>query len=46
MYGILKNWIENREVYEEKKRILKETKNLLSGEDFSVASYMSQVIHE
>lgn len=46
MYGILKKWIENREVYEEKKRLLKETKNLLSGEDFSVASYMSQVIHE
>src|SRR5690554_591156 len=46
MYGILKSWIENQEIYQHKKMLLKETKKLLSGEDFSVPQYMSQVINE
>ncbi|MFA5582828.1 MAG: lipid-A-disaccharide synthase [Bacteriovoracaceae bacterium] len=46
MYGILKSWIENKDVYQQKKNLLKMTKNLLSGDDFSVPEYMSQVINE
>lgn len=46
MYGILKTWIDNKEIYEEKKSKLALTKSLLSGEDFSVPQYMSQVINE
>ncbi len=43
---VIKTWIENEKVYNNLKTSLKETKNLLSGEDFSVPLYMSQVIHE
>lgn len=42
----IKSWIENEKNYNEVKNTLKETKNLLSGEDFSVPAYMAQVIHE
>lgn len=43
---IIKSWTLNEKVYNELKVRLKETKNLLSGEDFSVPEYMAQVIHE
>jgi lipid-A-disaccharide synthase len=43
---VIRSWIDNETVYNELKSMLKETKNLLSGEDFSVPQYMSQVIHE
>lgn len=43
---IIKTWIENESVYNELKSTLKKTKELLSGEDFSVPEYMAQVIHE
>lgn len=46
MTRALKAWIESESAYNEVKATLKETKNLLTGEDFSVAQYMSQVIHE
>lgn len=46
MYSILKSWIENEKNYQQKKDLLKKTKELLSGEDFSVPQYMSQVINE
>lgn len=43
---VIRSWIDNETVYNELKSSLRETKNLLSGEDFSVPQYMSQVIHE
>jgi lipid-A-disaccharide synthase len=43
---VIKTWIENESVYNELKHKLRNTKNLLSGEDFSVPQYMSQVIYE
>ncbi len=43
---VIKSWIEDETVYNEKKATLKETKRLLSGDDFSVPQYMAQVIHE
>jgi lipid-A-disaccharide synthase len=43
---VIKSWIENESVYNEIKATLKETKKLLAGENFEVANYMSQVIHE
>ncbi|MGE3609906.1 MAG: lipid-A-disaccharide synthase [Bacteriovoracaceae bacterium] len=42
---VISSWIENEKLYNEIKSTLKETKNLLSGENFSVAAYMAQVIH-
>jgi lipid-A-disaccharide synthase len=42
----IRAWTTNENVYNEVKKTLKETKNLLSGEDFSVPQYMSQVINE
>jgi lipid-A-disaccharide synthase len=42
----LKLWIENEVVYTEIKSTLKKTKELLSGDDFSIPEYMAQVIHE
>lgn len=42
----LRTWIENESAYNEVKATLKKTKDLLSGEDFSVAQYMAQVINE
>lgn len=43
---VITSWIENESVYNEIKSTLKETKNLLAGENFSVPEYMSQVINE
>lgn len=43
---VIRTWIDNETVYNELKSSLKETKNLLSGENFSVPQYMAQVIHE
>ena len=43
---IIKTWTQDEKVYNEIKATLKETKNLLSGEDFSVPAYMAKVIHE
>lgn len=43
---VLKTWLENETVYNELKAKLKNTKQLLSGENFSVPKYMAQVIHE
>lgn len=42
--GVIKTWTENESLYNEMKKTLKETKHLLSGENFSVPEYMSQVI--
>lgn len=39
-------WSTNEKLYNELKSTLKETKNLLSGEDFSVPQYMARIIHE
>ena len=43
---VIRTWLENETVYNELKSKLKNTKLLLSGEDFSVPQYMAQVIHE
>lgn len=43
---IIKSWTQDEKVYNEIKGTLKETKNLLSGENFSVPEYMAQVIHD
>jgi len=43
---VISSWIDNETVYNDLKATLKETKNLLSGEQFSVPQYMSRVIHE
>jgi lipid-A-disaccharide synthase len=43
---VIRTWIDNETVYNELKSSLKETKNLLSGENFSVPQYMAQVINE
>jgi lipid-A-disaccharide synthase len=42
----LRTWIEDEKAYNHIKRDLKETKVLLSGEEFSVPKYMAKVIHE
>jgi lipid-A-disaccharide synthase len=44
--SIIKSWTLNEKLYNELKSTLKETKHLLSGEDFSVPAYMAQVINE
>lgn len=44
--GVIRTWSEDEKAYNEVKSILRETKNLLSGENFSVPQYMAQVIHE
>lgn len=44
--GLIKTWSQNEKVYNDLKARLKETKTLLSGEDFSIPQYMAQVIHE
>lgn len=44
--SIIKTWTSDEKLYNELKSTLKETKNLLSGEDFSVPEYMARVIHE
>lgn len=43
---VIKTWTSDEKVYNEMKGTLKETKKLLSGDDFSVPQYMSQVINE
>lgn len=43
---IINSWIENEKVYNEMKATLRETRNLLSGDDFSVPQYMAKVLHE
>ena len=43
---VIRSWLENESAYNELKAKLKNTKHLLSGEDFSVPQYMAQVIHE
>ena len=43
---VLRTWLENETAYNDLKNKLKNTKKLLSGEDFSVPQFMSQVIHE
>jgi lipid-A-disaccharide synthase len=43
---IIKTWIGEEKVYNQIKDTLKETKRLLSGENFSIPLYMSQVINE
>jgi len=40
----ISTWIENEKAYNQTKALLKETKNLLSGESFSVPQYMAQVL--
>jgi lipid-A-disaccharide synthase len=44
--NIIRAWTSDEKLYNEVKSTLKETKNLLSGEDFSVPQYMAKVIHE
>ncbi len=44
--NVIRTWTKNEKLYNELKIKLSKTKNLLSGEDFSVPQYMSQVIHE
>jgi lipid-A-disaccharide synthase len=43
---VLKTWIEDEKVYNELKANLRETKHLLSGENFSVPQYMAGVIND
>jgi lipid-A-disaccharide synthase len=43
---VIKTWMKDESVYNELKSKLRQTKNLLSGEDFSVPQFMAQVIHE
>lgn len=43
---VIKSWLENEKTYNEMKKDLRETKNLLAGEKFSVPAYMAQVIHD
>jgi lipid-A-disaccharide synthase len=42
----IKAWLEDETAYNKVKSHLANTKHLLSGEDFSVPQYISQVIHE
>ena len=42
---VLRTWLEDETVYNGIKEKLKKTKDLLSGENFSVPQYMAQVIH-
>lgn len=42
---VIRTWTLNEKAYNELKETLRETKHLLSGDDFSVPAYMAQVIH-
>lgn len=42
----IRSWLEDEKAYNKLKTKLKNTKFLLSGEDFSVPQFMAQVIHE
>lgn len=44
--SVIRSWTLNESLYNEVKSTLKETKKLLSGEDFSVPQFMARVIHE
>lgn len=43
---VIRTWTLSETVYNEMKAKLRNTKHLLSGEDFSIPQYMSRVIHE
>lgn len=43
---VIRTWMEDEKTYNEMKKDLRETKNLLAGDDFSVPQYMAQVIHD
>lgn len=43
---VIRTWLEDEKAYNDLKNKLKNTKLLLSGEDFSVPQFMSRVIHE
>ncbi len=43
---VIRSWLEDEKTYNEMKRDLKETKNLLAGDNFSVPEYMARVIHD
>jgi lipid A disaccharide synthetase len=44
--AVIRSWTLNEKLYNDLKLVLRETKHLLSGEDFSVPEYMARVIHE
>lgn len=44
--NIISSWTRDEKLYNDLKTTLKETRNLLGGEDFSVPEYMARVIHE
>lgn len=46
MASIIRTWTSNEKLYNELKSTLRETKNLLSGEKFSVPEYMARIINE
>lgn len=46
MVRAIKAWFQNESAYNEIKQSLRETKNLLAGESFSVPAHMAQVINE
>jgi lipid-A-disaccharide synthase len=43
---LIKSWTLNEKIYNEMKETLEKTKELLSGDDFSVPQYMARVIDE
>jgi lipid-A-disaccharide synthase len=43
---VIRTWLDNETAYNDLKTKLKNTKQLLSGEDFSVPQFISQVINE
>lgn len=43
---VIRTWLDNETAYNDLKSKLKNTKKLLSGENFSVPQFMAQVIHE
>lgn len=45
LVAAIKTWLESETVYNTLKSKLRNTKDLLSGEDFSVPEYMARVIH-
>ncbi len=46
MASIIRTWTSNEKLYNGLKSTLRETKNLLSGDNFSVPEYMARIIHE
>ncbi len=43
---VIRSWLADEKTYNEMKRDLKETKNLLAGDNFSVPEYMARVIND